>query len=228
MSSSSPVPVSLAEEEGVQNASSDVEMPEASDMTGESALGSQESVPLMPSPPPKTSAFAECPATANSRCCTVQRAKRWLRSNLLLLLTVVSVLVGVVVGILVREVDMERGSKGYVLMVELLGFPGELFLRMLKMLILPLIVFSLLSGLGSLETKVAGSLGWKTMLYYSCTTLLAVFLGLLLVSTIKPGERGPVKVQCDNSTAHGHGDHLQVIDTILDLIRYVLAFFCQQ
>ena len=74
--------------------------------------------------------------------------------------------------------------------VELLSLPGELFLRMLKMLILPLIMFSLMAGLGSLDTKVAGALGWRTVLYYMTTTLIAVVLGLTLVMVIQPGGRG--------------------------------------
>ena len=76
--------------------------------------------------------------------------------------------------------------------VELLSLPGELFLRMLKMLILPLIMFSLMAGLGSLDTKVAGTLGWRTVLYYMTTTLIAVVLGLTLVMVIQPGGRGKV------------------------------------
>lgn len=152
-------------------------------------------------------------------CCTCKTVTKGLMDNLLLLLTAASVVVGGIVGIAVREVDMERESYGFLLMVELLGFPGEVFLRMLKMLILPLIVFSLLAGLGSLETKVAGSLGWKTVVYYTCTTFLAVVLGLLLVNIIKPGGRADI-FECDNSTLHGSGNDLEVVDTILDLIRY--------
>jgi len=90
-------------------------------------------------------------------------------------------------------------------------------LRMLKMLILPLIVFSLIAGLGSLESKVAGSLGWKTILYYFSTTVMAICLGLILVVSIQPG--GRLKLfECSNST-HGNGVQLELVDTILDLIR---------
>lgn len=149
-----------------------------------------------------------------------RKVLKWLKANLLLLLTIASVVVGTVIGLSVREVSMPRHSEGYRLMVTLLGFPGELFLRMLKMLILPLIVFSLIAGLGSLETKVAGSLGWKTVAYYATTTLLAVVLGLVLVNVIKPGERD-IPLECDNSTVHAVSHELEVVDTVLDLLRYV-------
>ena len=153
-----------------------------------------------------------------SKCYTISKAiGRWMFKNLLLILTIISVVAGIIIGIAMREVDIEKGSDQYSLMVSLLSFPGEMFLRMLKMLILPLIVFSLIAGLGSLESKVAGSLGWKTVLYYFSTTVSAICLGLILVVTIRPGGR-VVVFECDNST-HSSGLETELADTILDLIR---------
>ena len=117
----------------------------------------------------------------------VRTVGRWTKKRLLIL-TVLSVLVGIVVGLCVRQAHPGRVA------VELLSLPGELFLRMLKMLILPLIMFSLMAGLGSLDTKVAGALGWRTVLYYMTTTLIAVVLGLTLVMVIQPGGRGKVDI----------------------------------
>lgn len=144
---------------------------------------------------------------------------RVLFANLLLVLTIGSVVVGVIIGLPAREARNTLSEESYSLMVRLLGFPGELFIRMLQMLILPLIIFSLIAGLGSLEAKVAGSLGWKTVLYYFSTTLLAIILGIILVVTIKPGGRGQ-EFECNNSTSASHGD-LDTLDSILDLFRYI-------
>lgn len=163
-----------------------------------------------------------CPCGSSGSCCTPRTVAKWTMDNLLLLLTIASIIVGGIIGLSVREVNMDQHSEGYQLMVVLLGFPGEIFLRMLKMLILPLIVFSLIAGLGSLETRVAGSLGWKTVVYYGSTTILAVVLGLILVSVIVPGGRA-VELKCDNSTEHGAGTNLRVVDSVLDLIRYAHA-----
>lgn len=140
---------------------------------------------------------------------------KWLLTNLLLLLTIASVVVGVVVGLSVKEAYPAREA------VELIAFPGEIFLRMLKMLILPLIVFSLIAGLGSLEARVAGALGWKTVLYYGTTTVLAVALGLLLVMTIQPGSKF-TESECNNSTGSSASNELDTLDSILDLVRYAL------
>ena len=73
------------------------------------------------------------------------RVARVLRSNLLLVCTVFSVVVGVALGFILRKYTKLNGAeKQYV------GFPGELFIRMLKFIILPLIASSLISGITKL------------------------------------------------------------------------------
>ncbi len=65
---------------------------------------------------------------------------------------------------------------------------GDIFLRALKMLILPLVVSSLISGITNLGTgQKIGRLGIKTIGYYMLTSLIAILTGLLLVNLIRPG-----------------------------------------
>jgi Na+/H+-dicarboxylate symporter len=65
---------------------------------------------------------------------------------------------------------------------------GELFLRALKMIIVPLVFTSIVSGVTNLgNTQNLGRLGIKTIGYYLTTSLLAILTGLLLVDIIKPG-----------------------------------------
>lgn len=67
-------------------------------------------------------------------------------------------------------------------------FIGELFMRALKMIIVPLIVTSVVSGIASLSgVKGFGRLGGKTFAFYACSSLVAVTTGLLLVNLIDPG-----------------------------------------
>ncbi|KJH39821.1 hypothetical protein DICVIV_14285, partial [Dictyocaulus viviparus] len=56
----------------------------------------------------------------------------------------------------------------------LVSFPGELLMRVLKMMILPLIITSLISGLSQLEAKQCGKLGSLAFIYYIATTFIAV------------------------------------------------------
>ncbi|MCC5945278.1 MAG: dicarboxylate/amino acid:cation symporter [Bernardetiaceae bacterium] len=72
--------------------------------------------------------------------------------------------------------------------VEYVAWMGKLFLRGLKMVIVPLILSSIISGITNLGTgDNLGRLGTKTILYYLSTSVLAIFTGLLFVNVIRPG-----------------------------------------
>ncbi|MGJ8677812.1 MAG: dicarboxylate/amino acid:cation symporter [Akkermansiaceae bacterium] len=67
-------------------------------------------------------------------------------------------------------------------------FIGKLFIRALQMIIVPLVVSSLISGIAGLGSmRGFGRLGLKTLGFYMGTTLAAVIVGLILVNTIQPG-----------------------------------------
>jgi Na+/H+-dicarboxylate symporter len=68
------------------------------------------------------------------------------------------------------------------------GWMGEFFLRCLKMLIVPLILFSMITGVASLgDVRRLGRPGATTLAYYLSTTAIAVLLGIILVNVIQPG-----------------------------------------
>lgn len=65
---------------------------------------------------------------------------------------------------------------------------GEIFINLLKLIAVPLVLFSIIKGISGLgDTTKLGRLGAKTLLAYLITTIIAVTLGLTLVNTIKPG-----------------------------------------
>lgn len=65
---------------------------------------------------------------------------------------------------------------------------GDLFLRALKMIIVPLVFTSIVSGVTNLgNAQNLGRLGIKTISYYISTSLIAIITGLILVDIIKPG-----------------------------------------
>lgn len=67
-------------------------------------------------------------------------------------------------------------------------FIGNLFLNALKMLIVPLIVSSLITGMASIgSVSTVGRIGAKTLVYFLSTTLIAVLIGLVLVNLTTPG-----------------------------------------
>lgn len=68
------------------------------------------------------------------------------------------------------------------------AFVGDLFLNALKMLIVPLVMSAIISGVGSLgDGPGLGRIGAKTLVYYLATSLMAILTGLLFVNLIQPG-----------------------------------------
>lgn len=72
--------------------------------------------------------------------------------------------------------------------INYVSWMGVLFLRALKMVIIPLIFSSIISGVTSMgDGKNLGRLGLKTMTYYLSTSFIAILTGLVIVNLIKPG-----------------------------------------
>jgi len=66
---------------------------------------------------------------------------------------------------------------------------GELFIKLIKMLVVPLVAFSIILGASSLgDAKNAGKAGITTFAYYLMTTVFAVVLGLLAGTIFEPGK----------------------------------------
>ena len=72
-------------------------------------------------------------------------------------------------------------------LVTVLEFFGTLFLNALKMLIVPLIMASIITGMMELKPNTLGRLGTKTLLYYLVTSFVAIITGLLFVNLLQPG-----------------------------------------
>jgi Na+/H+-dicarboxylate symporter len=71
---------------------------------------------------------------------------------------------------------------------ESVGVVGDIFLRLLKMIIIPLIFTSLVCGVASLgDARSVGRVGLRTVLFYTLSTTLAIVVGLTLVNVFTPG-----------------------------------------
>ncbi len=67
------------------------------------------------------------------------------------------------------------------------NFVGTLFLNALKMLIVPLIMSSIIVGMMEIQPDALGRLGYKTLIYYAASSLVAILIGLLVVNMLQPG-----------------------------------------
>ena len=73
---------------------------------------------------------------------------------------------------------------------------GGLFLRLLKMVAIPLIITSLVTGVTGLQSAGRfGKMFGRTIAYYVCTSLLAILTGLLMVNLIRPGLRAEIAAE---------------------------------
>uniref|UniRef100_A0A4W4FTC8 Amino acid transporter n=1 Tax=Electrophorus electricus TaxID=8005 RepID=A0A4W4FTC8_ELEEL len=136
--------------------------------------------------------------------------KSFLKRNWILIATIASVLLGISLGLLVREyASLSQLEKQY------FGFPGEILMRMLKLVILPLIISSMITGVAALDSEVSGRIGLRAVIYYFSTTIIAVILGIVLVTTIKPG----VSQTADSIDRAGTTPNVTTVDTLLDLYK---------
>ncbi|XP_051002261.1 excitatory amino acid transporter 3 isoform X2 [Acomys russatus] len=88
-------------------------------------------------------------------------------------------------------------------------------MRMLKLVILPLIISSMITGVAALDSNVSGKIGLRAVVYYFCTTIIAVILGIVLVVSIKPG----VTQKVNEINRTGKTPEVSTVDAMLDLIR---------
>lgn len=65
---------------------------------------------------------------------------------------------------------------------------GTIFVNLFKFIVVPIVLFSMVCGMISMkDIKKVGSIGWKTLVYYICTTIVALIIGLLLANLFKGG-----------------------------------------
>ena len=96
---------------------------------------------------------------------------------------IICMVLGTIVGVIFHNLGYEN-SKIYTFIVLL----GDIFIRLLKMIIVPLIFTSIIIGISSIKEKSKiGRLGIKTFLYYVGTSLFAIIIGLILANLIQPG-----------------------------------------
>lgn len=134
----------------------------------------------------------------------------------------VSLLLGLILGILLNP---ETGLvstltlKPYLLWMKL---PGDIFLNLLQMIMIPLVIVSIALGVSSLRNlKDLWNLGSKTLLYFIFTTIISVSIGISLALIIKPGnhiQTQSVEISANNSDAKLNQNLESVPETIANII----------
>uniref|UniRef100_A0A3B4XAK8 Amino acid transporter n=1 Tax=Seriola lalandi dorsalis TaxID=1841481 RepID=A0A3B4XAK8_SERLL len=136
----------------------------------------------------------------------------FLKRNSFVVLTMTAVAFGIGLGFALRPINMSATDIKY------LTFPGELLMRILQMVVLPLIISSLITVMSSVDRKAYGRIGGRAFSCYMVTTLVAAFTGIALAVIIQPGNSS-------RSTAVSSGGKekaVQSVDAFLDLIRNMI------
>ncbi|XP_029916687.1 solute carrier family 1 member 3a [Myripristis murdjan] len=139
---------------------------------------------------------------------TKDDVKGFFRRNAFVIFTVAAVIIGIIMGFALRPYKMSYRE------VKFFSFPGELLMRMLQMLVLPLLVSSLITGMAALDSRASGKMGMRAVVYYTTTTVIAVFIGIVMVLIIHPG-----KGSKDEFTKQQKIEQVSPADAFLDLIR---------
>lgn len=153
------------------------------------------------------------PRTMTGNRSLLRSIKKQISEHLLVIATFISVVLGVIVGSIVRLLMTRKPTKRELMYV---NFVGELFLRILRSLILPLIVTSLITGIASLNLNLSRKIGARAVSFYLTTTFLSVVLGITLVTIIQPGVGGEVS-DIDAEIVK----KTTTVDTLLDLLRNI-------
>ncbi|OAS82619.1 MULTISPECIES: dicarboxylate/amino acid:cation symporter [Metabacillus] len=92
----------------------------------------------------------------------------------------VQVVIGILLGITIGFIFPEFGAQLKVL--------ADIFIKLIKMVIAPIIFFTIVIGIGSMgDLKKVGRIGGKALLYFEVVTTFALAIGILIVSILQPG-----------------------------------------
>lgn len=109
------------------------------------------------------------------------RGRLWLK-------VIIGMVVGIVTGILIGP-SVAWVEPGVATIVgDWLAFPGKLFLALIQMIVIPLVFASIIRGLAATEDlEQLRKMGLRVVLFFIATTAIAIIIGLVVASLIKPG-----------------------------------------
>ena len=99
------------------------------------------------------------------------------------------IILGVIFGVFMHRFIPGNQSEAASFIVNILDFIGQIFLRLIQMVVIPLVFSAIIIGISSIgDNKQLGKFGGKMIFYYAIITIVAVTLGAGLATGLKPGE----------------------------------------
>lgn len=106
-----------------------------------------------------------------------------LKSKLLIMI-LISLIIGAVLGMLASAYASEETLKTLISISDPIG---NIFIRLLKMIVMPVIIFTLISGVSSISPKPLGIVGIVILIFYMITSVISSVFGLAVGNLLKPG-----------------------------------------
>lgn len=130
----------------------------------------------------------------------------------------IALIAGLVVGILIHYFMPAGHFRDDVLIEGIFYTIGQVFIRLMQMLVVPLVFFSIADGCRNLgDTETLGKVGVRIVLFYICTTALAIFLSLMLARIIGPGKGMNMSLGANEFEVDG-GEEFSLSKTILNFV----------
>ncbi len=110
------------------------------------------------------------------------------KSNRLTLYIIIAMVAGVCLGFMLNQYFADRSSIARDKVLEPFSILADIFLRLIKMIVAPLVFTTLVVGVAKQgSVKTVGRIGGKTMLWFICGSLVSLSLGMIIVNFFQPG-----------------------------------------
>ncbi|MCD6373276.1 MAG: dicarboxylate/amino acid:cation symporter [Thermococcus sp.] len=132
-------------------------------------------------------------------------------------------LLGVAFGLTIWYYDMANGSNLGETVATYISPFGAVLVRMLKMVVIPIVFFSLIVGSSGLSPKKLGRVGGKVILWYMFTSLIAAMIGVSIAMLIHPGEGVAIDVEKLGSSMGEGGPSITPPAGLTDLVLRIFT-----
>lgn len=130
----------------------------------------------------------------------------------------IALIAGMVLGIIMHYFIPSSHIKDDIIVEGVFYLIGQMFIRAMQMLVVPLVFFSIADGCRNMgDTKTLGKVGVRIVMFYILTTALAILIALSLSSLIGPG-KGMNMTIGSNEFSVETTEHTSMKDTILNMI----------
>lgn len=124
----------------------------------------------------------------------------------------VQIFIGLGLGIIAGLIFMAAGKADWA--VSYVKPFGTIFLNLVKFIVVPIVLCSIISGVISMrDIRKVGSIGWKTVVYYLCTTAFAVVIGLIFANLFK----GTYQILETSGLEYEVATSVSFMDTLVDI-----------